>query len=414
MNLVVLSRKSAILLRPFFFQPWFYLALGVHAGLLWLPLAPDSKLAETPPEEDTIQVTQLPSSSDSDLSSEGNNSETETPSSALPKLQPLPPYTAPPSSPQKPSKARSEDVEVGMSVTTPTPAPSPSPTPQSENQPTPSSTPPKDNSTPAAHSTHDSNPFGENSGGQRGSRGDNTGNSGSTTEISDFFALFPRYSNAQAGSGGILRSEFENAAYLYNTSDNISGVVAYFDSELPNTSFTWEQTFEDGNFKVYKVTNTETSETKYLHLFSQDEKTVLYLEENNYTLAQLSEAEVRVVVDTVLTNIMTTAYINEIMLAEINDRNPVDSRNLFLGNAEEVKFYTTLTEIGSLSSFAEKIEQSVTETNPNFEFIKIGESQAGITYKFLEDNSFTYFTFVQGDDGQSVMIISPVNPFANT
>ncbi|MFP4299664.1 MAG: hypothetical protein ACLFT0_17745, partial [Spirulinaceae cyanobacterium] len=290
------------------------------------------------------------------------------------------------------------------STPTPSPSPSPSPTNIPENPP-PSSDTPEDETTPPGGSTHDSGLLGN-----LGNTGQDSGTSGTTAQPDDFFALFPRYPNAEQGSGGVLRNEFETAAYLYNTSDNIDRVIAGLDSELQNTPFTWEETLEDGNFKVYQVTNTETSETKYLHLLSQNEKTVLYLEENDYTLAQLSEAEVKKMEDVEFSFIIAAADLDKVR-SDIIANHP--RANQFQ-DRENFAFYKSKQEVANPSVFAEQIKQATSSILPESQFITLNDSDNSLTYKVVNEGSYTYLMFVQGNDGQSVMIISPINPFANT
>lgn len=445
MKLVTLSQKSLLFVRPVLFRPWFYLALGIHAGLLWLPLPSDSEQAEIPPEEEVIKITQLAASPDTESDTEGDTAIPQagegeaTTKSSIPQANPLPPFTPPQTNPYTPFTVPTPEFDEDITFSpqtlpspsptpqpTPSPSPSPSPTPQPENTPTPSPSPsptnipenpppsgntPEDETTTSGGSTHD----GSSSGllGTRGDTGDNSGTSGTTAQPDDFFALFPRYPNAQQGSGGVLRNEFEIAAYLYNTSDAIESVIAGLDSELQDTPFTWEETLEDGNFKVYQVTNTETSETKYLHLLSQNEKTVLYLEEDDYTLAQLSEAEVRKMENRESLSVITGAAIGNGLLLELADVHTLTNSYFErFQNSENV--YQPGDEIGSKFEFAEKIQQALKASFPNVEMAEMGEHEGGLTYKVVNEGSYTYLMFVQGNDGQSVMIVTPNNPLANT
>jgi hypothetical protein len=433
MKLVTLSRKSLLFVRPVLFRPWFYLALGIHAGLLWLPLPSDSEQAEIPPEEEVIKITQLAASPDEESDTEGNTKATSAgeiaTQSSLPKANPLPPFTPPRTNPYTPFTVTTPefDREIAFSPQ-PTLTPSPRPTPQPENTPTPSPSPspspsptntpenappsdntPEDKTTSPGGSTHNSS----NSGllGTRGNTGDNSGESGTTAQPDDFFALFPRYPNAQQGSGEVLRNEFETAAYLYNTPDSLDRVIAQFDNDLlQNTPFRWQKTLEDGNFKVYQVTNTETSETKYLHLLSQNEKTVLYLEENDYTLAQLSEAEVEKMGDVEFSFIIAAADLDKVR-SDIIANHP---RATQFQDRDNFAFYKSKQVVNNPSTFAEQIKQATNTILPASQFIPLNDSDGSLTYKVVNEGSYTYLMFVQGDDGQSVMIISPTNPLANT
>lgn len=422
MKLVTLSRKSLSFVRPVLFRPWFYLALGIHAGLLWLPLSNDSEQAEIPLEEEVIKVTQLAASPDTESDTEGNTAipqagkgETTTQSS-IPKTNSLPPFTPPRSNLYTPFTVTPPEVDEDIAFS-PQPTPSPTPTPPQENKPKPSPSPTNtpenpppssntqdDETTTSGGGTHDSNLLGT-----RGNNGEDSGTSG-TTKPDDFFTLFPRYPNAQQGSGGVLRNQFETAAYLYNTSDAIESVIAGLDSELQNTPFRWQKTLEDGNFKVYQVTNTETSETKYLHLLSQNEKTVLYLEENDYTLAQLSEAEVKKMEDVEFSFIIAAADLDKVGSDIITNHpraNQFQDRNNFA-------FFKSKQVVNNPSDFAEQIKQATNTILPAFQFISLNNSDGGLTYKVVNEGSYTYLMFVEGNDGQSVMIVSPNNPLGNT
>lgn len=440
MKLVTLSRKSLSFVRPVLFRPWFYLALGIHAGLLWLPLSNDSEQAEIPPEEEVIKVTQLAASPDTESDTEGNTAipqagkgETTTQSS-IPKTNPLPPFTPPRSNLYTPFTVTPPEVDEDIAFS-PQPTPSPTPTPPQEDKPKPSPSPTNtpenpppssntqdDETTTSGGGTHDSNLLET-----RGNNGEDSGTSG-TTKPDDFFALFPRYPNAEKGSGGVLRNQFETAAYLYNTSDAIESVIAGLDSELQNTPFRWQKTLEDGNFKVYQVTNTETSETKYLHLLSQNEKTVLYLEENDYTLAQLSEAEVKKMEDFQTWTIVNAANafgdekLNGWKLKSTDANTLANSGFERFQNSSNHNIFQPEDTVESNFGFAEKIKQALAEPEfrndpeTNLEMIAIGEYQGGLTYKVVNVNkgSYTYLMFVEGNDGQSVMIITPDNPLGNT
>ena len=450
MKLVTLSRKSLSFVRPVLFRPWFYLALGIHAGLLWLPLPSDSEQAEIPPEEEVIKITQLAASPDAESDTEGNTKATPEEETAtqpsIPQANPLPPFTPPRSNPYTPFTVPTPEFDEDITFspqTLPSPTPTPTPTPQPENTPTPSPSPspspisqPENTPTPSPSPSPSPTNIPENSPpsnntpeneitppgglthdggllGSLGNTGQDSGTSGTTAQPDDFFALFPRYPNAQQGSGGVLRNQFETAAYIYNTSDNLDLVISGLDSELQNTPFTWQKTLEDGNFKVYQVTNTETSETKYLHLVSQNEKTILYLEENDYTLAQLSEAEVRNMADRESVGVITGAAIGNGLLLELADVHTLTNSYFErFQNSENV--YQPGNEIASKFEFADKIQQALRASFPDVEMTEMGEYEGAITYKVVDEGSYTYLMFVQGNEGQSVMIITPNNPLANT
>jgi hypothetical protein len=408
MKPLVISQKCLTWARPLVLQPWFYLAMGLHAVLLWLPLSPVPKQAETPPQEDAIKVTQLAPSGGSNAKKETDLAIEATP--IAPKPQPsanlnrLPTFAQPRTKPYNPFTVEPQASNPEIAVK-PLPSPSPTPKPEEEAPPANSPTSPENESTAPVSPNHENDTAGDTQ--------KDSGTAGSTHQPSDFFAQFPRYPNAQQGSGGILRPGFETAAYLYNTNEPLDRVIEVFDSELfKNTPFRWQKTLEDGDFKVYQVTNTETSETKYLHLLSQHDKTVLYLEENAYTLAQLSEAEIREMDDLGFSEIMVAAAMNGLSLDKVNS--DIAANFPTFQSQENFVFYKPEKEVGDRVNFAEQIKQSVITSYPNYEFTQMGEYEGGLTYKVVSEGSYAYLIFVQGNNGQNVMIFTPSNPFANS
>ncbi|HBE20367.1 MAG TPA: hypothetical protein DDW51_22855 [Cyanobacteria bacterium UBA11367] len=120
-----------------------------------------------------------------------------------------------------------------------------------------------------------------------------TGNN-TPAPIVNFFAQFPRYPGAEKGSGGVLRSQFDEAAYIFHTTDILGNVSSYFERELQKSSnFKPPKPLTTGesNLKIYEISNSTGSETNYLHLIVKGGKTVIYLESKNYTMAQLIDAE---------------------------------------------------------------------------------------------------------------------------
>ncbi len=221
-------------------QPWLYVALSLHAAALLLPWPERwSQSLEPEPEEETVQITlvETPAEAGSELSQPPADSAvtpTATPQPAQAAARPLaPPETfAPEATPPATPRPRGA-------------APSPA--------------------APAAP--------GRQASGPR-----------------DFFAAFPRYPDAQPGSGGLLRPEFERAAYLYQTGDDLGAIAQTFQQTLlPGSGFTWQVQAQEAHFRVYHIQR-ETGEAGYLHLIRQDGRTALYLEAQPYTLAQLREA----------------------------------------------------------------------------------------------------------------------------
>jgi len=216
-------------------QPWLYVALGLHAAALFAPWPPQAEDAAPEPEEETVKITVL-----------------ETPEAA--------PVASPAASP---TPAASEAVAGAIAppetFRTATLAPRTAPTPA-----------------PA-----------DSSAGSQPGRTANPRPGRST--VQDFFSAFPRYPNAQPGSAGILRPQFEQAAYLFHTGDGLEAIASYFQQALPERGFAWQPQLAEDNFQTYCVER-DTGEVAYLHLIRQDDQTALFLNLQAYTLAQLYEA----------------------------------------------------------------------------------------------------------------------------
>ncbi|HEY9652583.1 MAG TPA: hypothetical protein V6C95_18140 [Coleofasciculaceae cyanobacterium] len=253
------------------FRPMLLVALGLHGIVLMLPISSDLDKPE-PEKEKTVKITKLPITVKSSSQSSPQSSSKPTPQPTPQKRQTTLAQT-PPLRQINPSPIIIERV-VQIKASPEEPISQPSATPdepqkKSQNQQ-------------------------ENKSGtpQEPTQQDLRQESNQSQKIVEFFAVFPRYPGAKKGSGGVLRSQFDEATYIFHTDDNLERVASKFEKELlPNENFARPKEIRnDTNFKVYEVSS-DTGEKKFLHLISKQGKTAIYLESDNYSLEQLTDAE---------------------------------------------------------------------------------------------------------------------------
>ncbi|NET58238.1 MAG: hypothetical protein F6K47_19400 [Symploca sp. SIO2E6] len=295
------------------FRPMLLISLGLHALVLMLPTSFDPNKAQPPKKEDAIKITKLP-----------------------PAVKPSP-ETSPQSSPQpttQPILQRSQSTPRQTTTNIPQSTvpsryqePRYQQTPYSQQQQRPIPQEPRSQQLPYSHQQQQLIP--EEPGSQQApyshqqqqliqevNQPEPTSNQQEspppenpispqpknnppqTSEIPDpsreFFEKFPRYPGATPGSAAVLRQDFEEAAYIFHTEDDLQTVAAKFEKELlPNDDFSRPKTKTNSDdFKVYEVSTDSGDETKYLHLISKDGKIAIYLESDEYSLNELMELKI--------------------------------------------------------------------------------------------------------------------------
>ncbi|MDY7014153.1 MAG: hypothetical protein SVX43_11255 [Cyanobacteriota bacterium] len=348
-------------LRIVLIHPWFYLAVALHAVVLMLPTEWqwNIKTAQPPEDEDVIKITQLPSSKEKD--------------------SPTPP--SPARSPQQtlPSTPR-QDSSAQFAADRTSNLPFKSPSQQRERAKPVSQS--QENSTPP-------NP----------------------TPPDDFFEDFPKYPNAQQGSGGVLRPEFESG-YVFHAGDSLETVVATFESELlPPSPFRWEIRTNKTDFRVYEIFRSSDDESKFLHLIFEDNKTVLYLESAPYSLEQLKNAKTKPM------DIVQMSYVVALLdiKKDTNERiKEVQNHNSFEGRGFD--FYVFKNGSSLPENMASSIDTKLKEQDLKYKFSKINEYEGGILYKLTKENEHPkenehiYLIFVPTPDQQTLVIFSQNDP----
>ncbi|MEQ9551420.1 MAG: hypothetical protein RIM23_17640 [Coleofasciculus sp. G3-WIS-01] len=263
-----LSTPAQIVLRPMLL-----ISLVLHGIVLMLPISDDLKKSENPEKEETVKITKLPSPS-------------------IPKSSPSPkstskvtPQRSPVTLSQTPQRRQTNSQII---INRPESPANPSSN-QPINQPSVSS---KVSQTEKQQTSETSNVVqtDQNKTSDRLDESDqnSTPPQPAQKEV-NFFAIFPRYPGAEKGSGGVLRPEFDEANYIWHIEEDLETVASKFEKELlPNQNFQQPKLIKnEGNFRVYEVSNTKGNETKYLHFIHKDSKTSIYLESESYDLKEL-------------------------------------------------------------------------------------------------------------------------------
>ncbi|HEY9833000.1 MAG TPA: hypothetical protein V6D26_20780 [Stenomitos sp.] len=283
------------------FRPMLMMSLVLHGVVLMLPISLDIKKSELPKKEATVKITKLALAVKS-------SSQIAPQSSLKPTLQ-LNPHERQinlrptfqerqvnlPVTPQE-RQVNSPKIIVTRPVPQTNPSPSQSINQKLANSDTSKTKELQENSTTSKESTQTSQDSTQRSQDSTQKSKESTQTSQDSTQeptvpqkIINFFATFPRYPGAEKGSGGVLRPDFENATYIFHTDNNLENVAAKFEKELlPTENFTRPKLIHnEDDFKTYEVSNSTGTETNYLHLIFKYNKTAIYLEKQNYTLAQL-------------------------------------------------------------------------------------------------------------------------------
>ncbi|NER49088.1 MAG: hypothetical protein F6J92_20815 [Symploca sp. SIO1A3] len=300
------------------FRPMLLISLGLHAVVLMLPTSLNWTKVEPLEKEEAIKVTKLPPAVKPSPEASPQSSPQPTTQPRIEKSQPTSPrstanipqpkepriyqkpiyqqptyqqptYQQPvyrqPTYQQKPYSL--EENKVIQEVNQPEPTSN-----QQESQLQENKTP--ETQTPETQTPETQTPETQTPENQPTPPTPNNPTQNPPDPSIKFFEEFPRYPDAAQGSAGVLRPEFEDAAYLFNTEDDWQAVTAKFEQELlPNDDFARPQEVTDADgFKVYKVSTATGDETKYLHLIAKDGKVAIYLESEEYDLSQLKELKI--------------------------------------------------------------------------------------------------------------------------
>ncbi|MBE9126606.1 MULTISPECIES: hypothetical protein [unclassified Coleofasciculus] len=381
-----LPTPARILLRPMLL-----ISLVLHGAVLMLPLAYDLKKSENPEKEKTVKITKL-------------SSPTQSSSKAFPKSS-----LSPKSTPRRTRRRQDTPLQTPQWNQTSPPqiiiTRSLEQTNPSQNQQI---------SQPSATSN------ASQAQPQQNGETSNDSNEESTLpqKVVNFFATFPRYPRAEKGSGGVLRSEFDEATYIWHTADNLETVAENFENELlPTKNFDSPKRIKgEPNFRVYEVSS-HTDETNYLHLISKDEITAIYLESEEYSLEQLMEA------DTEDRSVMAGLSIaiemvkNEYRLKDFeeNDLNRLVEKDNFKGKNFEFKFArkTTAEQPASPTELASSLNKQL--KGLGFESLsEEGNYGGGTIYKVKQSEFEIYLIFApahdQDDNPITVIIPSKEKP----
>ncbi|NER24056.1 MAG: hypothetical protein F6J96_25800 [Symploca sp. SIO1C2] len=290
------------------FRPMLLISLGLHAVVLMLPTSLNWTKVEPLEKEEAIKVTKLPpavkpspeaspqSSPQPTTQPRIEKSQSTSPRSTANIPQPKEPRTYQKPTYQQPTyqqpvyrqptyQQKPYSLEENKVI-------------QEVNQPEPNSNPQEpqlpENKTPENKTPENKIPENKTPENQPTPPTNNNPTQNPPDPSIKFFEEFPRYPDASQGSAGLLRPEFEEAAYLFNTEDDWQAVTAKFEQELlPNDDFARPQEVTDADgFKVYKVSTATGDETKYLHLIAKDGKVAIYLESEEYDLSQLKELKI--------------------------------------------------------------------------------------------------------------------------
>jgi hypothetical protein len=361
--------------RMILMRPWFYLAVTLHAIALMLPthLQRDVKTSQ-PPEEDVVKITQLPVP----------GAKTKNATAPAPPTRTRSPQQTLRSTPRRESPVR---LAAERSF---------APSLDSESQP-------RENSQPTSGSPEKSPSSRQTS---QSSTRDST--SDSTPPPDDFFENFPRYPNAQQGSSGVLRPEFEQG-YVFNTSDSLDTVIAKFESELlPPSPFRWENRASESNFRVYQVLRSSDRESKFLHFIVENNTTVLYLESNQYSLEELKNAKTEPM-DFFEAASVIGLLGDEIKKDTSNRVEKLQNRNAFEG--KDFDFFIPKTDnFSSPENMAASLEKTLTKQDPDYKFAKISDYGGGLLYKITTANSHIYLTFVSTPERELLIAYSQEDP----
>ncbi|MCA1993297.1 MAG: hypothetical protein LDL41_14845 [Coleofasciculus sp. S288] len=380
------------------FRPMLLISLVLHGVVLVLPASFESKPSEFSEKEETVKITKIPLVSKSS-------------SQAFPQSSPTLIAKLPPQPPQA-SRLQTTDIRPTRQT---------NPSPIKNTRPTRQTNPSSNQSISQQSVNSDASQSQQNATTSQGS----DEGTGLAEKIEDFFSIFPRYPGAKKRSGGVLRTDFDDATYLFHTEDTLETVASKFEKELlPNEKFTRPERIRDEtNFKVYRVSSKSTGETKYLHLIFKDGKTAIYLESDNYSLAQLIEARTEDSGYTLFTGYIFTA-INSVKLQynlkDFDPENDINNlvateqfrgKNFALNNARKTTAANPISVDNLVSSLKEQLQKlSELRAKPLSLEVQEGGYEGTPLYKVTDGQYDSYLIFAPTKDNQTVIILARDDP----
>ncbi len=372
-------------------------SLVLHAIVLMLPTSFQLKTPDSPKKEETVKITRLPR--------KGKSSSQSSPqSSPNPKLTPQ-------LTPQRGQTANLSQKPQGRQVNFPEKADTlvVSQSDRSPKQPSnqQSVTSEVSGKTSKKSQQDSATPQGADEG------------SGSAEKITNFFEIFPRYPGAKKGSGGVLRPQFDGAAYLFHTEDAWQTVASKFEKELlPNQNFTRPKPINNyDGFIFYEVSTTKGNETKYLYLIAQEGKTAIFLESEQYSREQLMQsatedrnddlfmAAVSVAIELVKKQYDLKDFDPAADLDILQQTDKFKNKNFDFKNARK----TTPDKPVSSEELTSMLSQQL--QLQNFEALsKVCSYGGGTVSQVKKDDLESYLILAPTKDNQTVILLSKSNP----
>lgn len=342
------------------------ISLGLHGLLLVMPI-PAEKKAEVPKKEEKVKISQLPSPATS-----------PTLKGEPPKLPPKPTPVASPPIPRSGAPViRQPQVQSSARQPIQQPKPNQTPAPPAQQTPSPQASP-----SPSPQPSQQS---------------------------ADPFTNFPSYPNAQPGSGGVLKQDYDQpGAYVFNTQDELSAIVSFFEKQLPLKGFNSPVLNSDPKqteFRVYQVSPKAGGSSQYLYLVSQNEKRVILRSSELYDLNQLknADAEVRTQEDAdfddALQKVDDDISLEAITVPKFDDPNTFSS----IGNKFNPRYQTSSQRPISRETLYSNISEKLTKggfilkkTNSNY--------GGGDVYRVTKNNFVIYLSLAPADSGKRTVI----------
>ncbi len=396
----------------FWVRPMLLISLGLHGLLLAIPM-PSEQKAQPPKKEkepEKVKITQLPTKPPSPRLSP-RSSPRPTPrltpqvrQAPRPIPTPIrrPSSVIPPVSPQTRSIPRPQPQPTPLLSPSPSPrvTPSPSPTPEQAPSPrlSPSPTPeqsPSPTLSPSPSPEQSPSPTPEQS---------------PESTVQNPFADFPFPNNTQLGSLGLLSGETDNAAR--NTTDGLDQVVSFYNTELPTRKFNSQPINEATDFKVFRVSK-EGAEPQFLHLISQQGKTVIVLASQEIKdLSALKSAETRsaeeIAFDSAIEPLKKSedfGAVDQPILDKLPDPAKFADTNKFRAIVA-----TTMFKPMSPEQLFSEVQNQLIQAG----FTQISQEASyggGATYKVTQGNFTTYLYFVANADNKTIFLVSKDSPF---
>ncbi len=306
------------------FRPMLMISLVLHGVALILPLPSDTKKPEFAKKEEQVKITQLPTTRSSSQSSpqslakanpqpnpQRNESirinEPTLPNFSWPldtepspqlKESTLPkfswrqnPQPKPQSSQSTRSKPKQQLADPILSETKPTPDQnSTSKTSQSDLEKSESSI----SQSQTSISTSNTDTGTSNGVETKTETSTNTGtevdNANVKDPLEDFLKNFPLPENANIGSLGVLPENSDQSAH--HVKQPLGQVIKFYGKELPARQYNplTDPIADDTDLKIYQVY--KGTATRYLHLISKGEDTIIFLAEEKLARKDLSNLEV--------------------------------------------------------------------------------------------------------------------------